>query len=520
MSSNAITEKEDRTTDRPFGGGLPPGREVGPSRIREDDPALARTIGMIGAALLVFGGMALGFNLYGKAVRVSTGWAVLIVAVGLCGLLFHAAYDRDEQFRRMYMMFSAVLLLVGAFLAVSPWPVYFAQFRYGVICLCLALLFALAFLRNETEERFRNAVQLGLGGAGAVMAVVGLVGGNIKGDFLVPVGLVLALVGLVYLVAFVGGRGLSDNLAYFTAVGLALAGVVVVLVCLGRAFIPHGGSSYFVSYGSVLLILGLLYTAGGAGMASDAPLFVLTRRELGAFFYSPMAYLVLIGFAVLCWIPYNLFLGQLITTNPMAGKPFEPIIQFYFFSFFPVVAVLFGVPVLTMRLLSEEQRTGTLEVLLTAPVDEPVVVLSKFVAALITYLVIWLPFGLYLLAIPLAGGRPFDYRPLLSFLFAVVVTGSAFLSMGLFFSSLTKNQVASGVLTFAGMLLLTAVHWGTDPNAEESGWRVVLNHISYIGLWANALEGKITPRLYVFPLSMTVLFLFMTVKVLESRKWR
>jgi ABC-type transport system involved in multi-copper enzyme maturation permease subunit len=270
----------------------------------------------------------------------------------------------------------------------------------------------------------------------------------------------------------------------------------------------------------VILFVGLLYTATGGVLASDAPLFVLTRRELGAFFLSPMAYLVMVGFGFFSWISYVFFLQQLVDVDPRSGPPIEPIVQNYLIALFPVFTVVVVVPLLTMRLLSEEQRSGTLEVLLTAPVDESVIVLSKFLAALITYLVMWLPFGLYLLTIPLAGGNPFDYRPLLSFVFAMIASGAAFVSMGLFFSSLTKNQVASGVLTFGGMLLLTYFYFGAHQASEGTAWRTVLMHISYIDLWANTLEGKITPRFLLFPVSMTIMFLFLTVKVLESRKWR
>ncbi len=517
MSSNAITEQPTGAGGGAPGGPWRPQSDLGPSRIREDEPGLPRTLGMIGTLLVIFGGMALAFNLYGRAVWLGTAWSILTLALGLACLLFHAAFDHDVQFRRMYLAFACATLILGALLCAIPRDgTPGALFRYGVPCLILALLFFLAFLRNETEPNIRNIAQQFLGGGGALMAVIGLFGGNIRGEFFLPYGLVLAILGLVYVAAFVASRGLSNDIAYYAAVGLAGAGFLVLVFALGRTFFTASGSSYFVTYGSILIFVGLLYTATGCGLASDAPLLVLTRRELGAFFYSPIAYLVLLGFGVLSWIPYNLFLGKLLGNRPV----FEPIVQFYFIDFFPVLTVVFIVPVLTMRLLSEEQRSGTLEVLLTAPVDESVIVLSKFLGALISYLVVWLPYFLYLLALPLSGANPFDYRPLLSFLIAMIASGAAFMSMGLFFSSLTKNQIASGVLTFAGMALLTFTYWASEQATEDSSWQKVLMHMSYIHLWINTLEGKITPRLMLFPVSMAALFLFLTVKVLESRKWR
>src|SRR5207244_1978461 len=113
---------------------------------------------------------------------------------------------RDLAFRRLYLGFALALLAIGAVLSLIPYGenrVMGAQLRYGAPCLLLGLFFYLAALRNESDVKFRNLLELIFGGAGALFAVVGLFGGNIRGDFLLPVGLVLALLGLVYLVGFI-----------------------------------------------------------------------------------------------------------------------------------------------------------------------------------------------------------------------------------------------------------------------------------------------------------------------------
>lgn len=518
MSSKSSTEQpDDRVTDRPLAGRT--AREAAPSVLREDEPTLARAMGMVGAGVLIFGVMAVGFHIATGTARLSLGWSIFCIALGLAGLLFHAAFDHDVNYRRLYMIFGFAVLGLGAFLCVVPYPGKIGDlFRYGVPCLLIALLFLLAFLRNEDDDFVRDLAQKLLLGAGALMALVGLFAGNVSGDFFLPQGLVYSVVGLLFLVAFVGSRDLHSDLAYNAALAVAGVGLLVILIALGRSLAGAAGASYFVSHGVIFVFVGLLYLVTGAGMALDWPVFILTRRELGAYFFSPIAYLTLLGFAVFSWFSFMGFLDWLVDVDPR-NPPLEPIVRNYLFALFPVFTVIFVVPILTMRLLSEEQRTGTMEVLLTAPVDETVVVLSKFLAALLTYLVVWLPFGLYLLAIPLAGGNPFDYRPLLSFFVALVATGAAFVSMGLFFSSLTRNQIASGVLAFAGMLALTYIYFAAHQTPSE-GWRTVLTHASYLDLWYSTLEGKIVPRFLLFPLSMTVLFLFLTVKVLESRKWR
>jgi len=155
-------------------------------------------------------------------------------------------------------------------------------------------------------------------------------------------------------------------------------------------------------------------------------------------------------------------------------------------------------------------------------VNETTVVLSKFLAALIFLVLAWLPWGLFLLALRIEDGKPFDFRPLLSFMIAMTFMGAGFMSMGLFFSSLTRNQIASAVLAFVGMILLTGlamIKWNVEDTSPTNPWVTVLGHMSYVELWFRSLEGQLNPRLLVFHLSATVLWLFMTVKVLESRRW-
>jgi len=191
----------------------------------------------------------------------------------------------------------------------------------------------------------------------------------------------------------------------------------------------------------------------------------------------------------------------------------------------PVICATFVVPILTMRLLSEEKRTGTLEVLLTAPVSETTVVLSKFFASLVFFLIAWAPWALCLVALRVMGGEEFDTRPVLSFFVALAFTGAGFLSMGLFFSSLTRNQIAAAVLTFMGMLgwlgvfLINRAVPEVLPNGAVNPWKAVLTHFSYVDLWFSAALGTLAPRYLFFHLSLTIFWLFLTVKVIEARKW-
>lgn len=526
MPSKAITQTPDT---RP-GGSWRNQPDTGPSMMRRDDPKLARGIGVAAAAAIILGGMALALQTTGRVTPLGAGWSTFLLTIGIAGLLFHAAFESDVQYRRVYMGFGYLCLIAGGFLAVVPYnkqPAAF--FGQGFGFLFLGLLFLLAFLRNEDDIWFRKLAENVIGGVGAAMALIGLVGGTIKGEFLLPIGLLLAILGLIYLTGFVGSRGIGDNLAYRAGLGIGGVGIIVFVIAFFRSLLPplfyrwHWTQTqpgeYFIPYGLLLMTLGLLYVVVSLLECSDWRWIVLTRRELGALFYSPAAYIVLFAFAFVHWLAYLLVVSNILRSQ--ASFP-EPIIGQFFLQWPVVIGTIVAIPVLTMRLLSEEKRSGTLEVLLTAPVEETAVVLSKFLAACIMYLVMWLPFGLFLIYFRIAGGSEFDYRPLFSFCIGLTATSAAFVSMGVFFSSLTKSQVASGMLTFAGMLMLTLVFIAggmlsrLDPS---SSWVEVLKHVSYIDVWIETLEGRLLPRQLLFFVSMTVVWLFGAVKVLEARKW-
>src|SRR5262249_14815112 len=121
------------------------------------------------------------------------------------------------------------------------------------------------------------------------------------------------------------------------------------------------------------------------------------------------------------------------------------------------------------------------------------------------------------------NGQPFDGTPLISFVIAQALLGAAYLSMGLFFSSLTGNQIVSAILTAVGMIfwvVLALLQWTIGRRSTGAGWATALDHVSLVRLWDDSLRGAISPRSLLFFLSVTVFFLFLTVKVLESRKWR
>ncbi len=439
---------------------------------------------------------------------------------GIFLVLFQAFVDRDRVFRRLYSGIG--LFLIAAAIALRVWPTsagvgaYFPAVGFPALALGLVLLIATA--RLETEKAYRAFLIKVLGVLGAVMIVAAVgVGLFSHLPFLPGEGAVHLILGLFFVGAYIGQQD-SETAAYYAGAALGAVGLVALAGGLIRSLWPE--STFLIPSGLILMGAGAVYLAVAAGICLDWPIVVLTRRELASYFYSPIAYLVLVGWLLVGWYMFWQFVTVIIVQGSM-GVMFEPIIGQYVFEIIPVFVQMFVVPVLTMRLLAEEKRTGTLEVLLTAPVNEATIVLSKFLAAWFFYMLTWLPWWLNLVALRYMGGEEFDYRPLLSFNIVLLAISAGFISMGLFFSSLTKNQIIAAVLTFVGMIGHLAAYIVKYRARLSPGnvWYEVLTYVSYLDLWLSALDGTFAPRYLLFHISATVFFLYATIKVLEARKW-
>jgi ABC-type transport system involved in multi-copper enzyme maturation permease subunit len=518
-------------------------RETAPSIMQADEPLVPRLAGAFGLAFIVLGGVSwVAISGFGRSVFLPLWVAMMMVVFGIGLVLMHAANDADIQVRRSYMALGFACLLVGIVLSFATLrfpdgsPAYSKLFLpAGLPLTLIGLLFLIAFLRNETDVKLREITLSVLGILGGLAAVGGFFLATLYRNFLLPEGTLIILMGLFFLWAFVGLRGTGDELAYRVGLGMGLLGAAAFLVAFVRSVIVpimvargwvEPTEPYALPFGLVLMGLGLLYGAVTAGLCSDSTFVVLTRRELASLFFSPIAYTVLLGFAAVgAGLFANFVLNYLWSVEPLRGQGSsipqdEPIVMGYFISIFQVVCAIFVVPVLTMRTLSEEQRSGTLEMLLTAPINETVVVLSKFLAVFVLYMIVWLPWGLYLVALRAEGAKEFDYLPVIAFFIALAASGAGFLGMGVFFSSLTRNQLAAAILTFVGMVFFTLSYFVRFIFPLSETLTTVCQHISYIDLWINAVQGKLTSRDLLFHISAAVFWLFLTVKVLESRKWR
>jgi gliding motility-associated transport system permease protein len=501
--------------------------ETAPSPLTEDQASFARTVGLTGLMATVLGTLILILNAAKARIGIEIGNNVAFAAivVGLAMMFFHAARDTDPFVRRMYGYIGGIgLPLAGAILSLLPvaisWarsqPVISLFFPFGWACFLVGLFYLMSYCRNETEEKNRWHGLLALVVIGGFLAAFAFIGGLIVASYALTYGSVMALLALGYLVAFVSQLGGADLGGYWPALAIGALGVLVFLVALGRSLFP-GNVPFFVPAGLVLMAFGLAYALTAVFLVSDWTIVVLTRRELMAYFASPIAYILLFISALVAWINYNQFVYILSASRVPVQEPI--VLIFYLGNLFGVFMLVFQVPALTMRLISEEKRTGTYEVLMCAPVSEIPVVLSKLLAALAFYLLIWAVWLVFLLDVRVEAGKPFEYRPLISFYLALAASGASFLAMGLFFSSLTRNQIVAAAMTFVGMVAWIVLFLIARDLPEESTRFVVLNHLSFVTLWADSLRGRLHLPDLVIQVSIAVFFTFLTVKVLEARRW-
>ena len=233
----------------------------------------------------------------------------------------------------------------------------------------------------------------------------------------------------------------------------------------------------------------------------------ITQRELLAFFCSPIAYVVLVVFLALNGYFFSFL-------NLTSGE--EASLRFLFGRFMPLV-LLFIMPMLTMRLMSEEFRQGTIESLMTAPVSDAAVIVGKFLGTLIFYALLLATTLVYVVAVSMFGDP--DIGALVAGYIGLLLMGGLYIAIGLFFWTCTSNQIIA-VLTSFSVLAVLAVLIDRFASHVEGRLRVVLQHISVGHQFTEFVQGAINLNSVLFFVTSTGFLLFISVKVLESRRWR
>lgn len=234
-------------------------------------------------------------------------------------------------------------------------------------------------------------------------------------------------------------------------------------------------------------------------------------RELRAYFVSPLAYVVLFFFLIVNGIVFGNLASILSDPQAPAGPPMT-----YFFGSTTLMLLILGV-VLTMRLVSEELRSGSIEVLMTAPVTEGQVIAGKYLAALTFFASLWLPTLVYAALVDYYG--EIDWGPVAAGYLGILLIGALFLAVGIFASATTSSQLVAAMITAALLFLLFLLGWFTDIFAGETAKQV----FSYLSLGDHIDEfsrGIVDTRRLVFYVSATLFFLFLASRALEDKKWR
>lgn len=233
----------------------------------------------------------------------------------------------------------------------------------------------------------------------------------------------------------------------------------------------------------------------------------IMQRELSSLFYSPIAYIVITGF---------LLLTGLLVLMTGSFAPGQPATLRSFFSFTPYV-LAFIIPALTMRMLSEEYRSGTIETLMTAPLSDAAMVIGKYLAAVLFYLVMLACTLVYLIVMRVFGNP--DMGASLASYLGLLLLGASFLGFGLLASSLTRNQVVAWMLATVPLMLL--VWFASFITTRTEGWlRDVLQSINIERHLDTFNRGLVTLEGVVFFVATAALFVFLSIKVVESKRWR
>ena len=241
------------------------------------------------------------------------------------------------------------------------------------------------------------------------------------------------------------------------------------------------------------------------------PIFYLTGFFFlvlaGYFFYTNVLYYSIISFQVMQQAAQNPQVAGQLNPQQMVFRPLLGGLS---------IVLLLLVPLLTMRLLAEEKRSGTAELLFTYPLTDWAVILGKFLAALLIYLIL---VGLTLTyGVAFAFVSRLDWGSLLTGYLGLILLGGSCLALGLFASSLTENQIVAGVTAFALLLLFWIIGWVQELGFGGPGG--VFQYLSMMEHYDSFTRGVIDTRDLVYYLSFIYFFLFLTKRQLESRRWR
>ena len=254
--------------------------------------------------------------------------------------------------------------------------------------------------------------------------------------------------------------------------------------------------------------------------------YLIAKKELDSYFASPVAYVVITIFLIITGYSfYNQFASFSTLSFQAASNPAIAQQQNLLNITETVVRPLFGyismimllmMPLLTMRLFAEEKKSGTIELLLTYPISDIEVILGKFFACFIVFLLMLLLTFTYP-GLLIMLGEP-EIGPTITGYIGLIFMGAAFISLGIFTSSLTENQIIAATLSFGFLLLFFMMGYSVSLMGPTLG--NLMNYISMIQHLEGFAKGIVDTTDIIYYILFITLFIFLTLRVLESKKWR
>jgi ABC-2 type transport system permease protein len=252
-------------------------------------------------------------------------------------------------------------------------------------------------------------------------------------------------------------------------------------------------------------------------------MLAIAHKELRSYFASPIAYIVIGFFAllfgwfyigILDWFVRQGMQGAMGMGGPSSLNVNQQMIRPLILNI--TVVFLFLLPLITMRTYAEEKRSGTIELLLTSPLTDLQIVLGKFLGAFALYAVMvaltLIHFGLLF-----AFGQP-EWKPLATAYLGLLLFGGCFIAVGLFISSLTRNQIVAGAATFGVFLLLWVVDWLGESMGPTG--QAILKYLSMTDHLDDFVKGVIDTKHLVYYVSFIAFGLFLTVRSVDTERWR
>jgi ABC-2 type transport system permease protein len=251
-------------------------------------------------------------------------------------------------------------------------------------------------------------------------------------------------------------------------------------------------------------------------------ILAIYRREMGSYFVSPIAYIVIGFFLLATGVFFYLNLsGMIRNATMMAAQGREMDVATTVIRNFVGLAAtftLFLAPMLTMGVYAEERKRGTMEMLMTSPISEFQIVMGKFLASLTLYLLMLAPTLIYHGIVSLYSDPALPWRLVWAGYLGVALLGSSLVAIGSFISSLTESQIVAGIVTFVVFLMLWVLDIGI--NVSSSAFGEVVKYLSILQHYEEFAQGVIDTTSIVYYVSLTALALFLTLRNLDSMRWR